>query len=365
MSKLYYDDELLRELCLAFGPTGCEDNVADIIKSQTEDFCDEMKLDKMGNLTVVLYGKNHGTENERRMMFSAHMDEVGFMITNVNGDGTLKFSNLGGIVGYALPARAVTVGDENNKIAGVIGTKAIHQLDGGERESMPKTSGLYIDIGAKDKDEAEAYVKRGAFAAFRSDFVRFGADGKYIKCKAIDDRFGCAVLVTVCREMYESNERPDHDTIFAFTVREEVGKSGAMTTAFDRDPHMAFVLEATAVADNTGSPVEARVAELGEGPAISFMDRSTIYSREMFDLVMNTAREYGVKCQPKRYVSGGNDAGHIHKTRAGIPTAAISAPARYIHTASNVIHYDDFKSTIALCAAIAEHVEPQAAVRLY
>ncbi len=354
--ELLSGDMLLRALSLAFGPTGCEDNVAELIEEQIRDFADEIKKDKMGSLTAVVYGKDHGTENERRVMFSAHMDEVGFMITNVNADGTLSFATLGGIVGAALPARRVTVGDENNKLPGVIGTKAIHQLEGDERAAMPKVSELYIDIGAKDREDAEHYVKRGDFATFSSEYVRFGPGEKYIKGKALDDRVGCAVLIGLLRSLKKREERLPHDVICAFTVREEIGKSGAMTTAYDRDPHMAFVLEATAVADNTGAPREKEVARLGEGPAISFFDRSTIYLRDVYEFVLETAREHGIKAQPKRYVSGGNDAGHIHKTRAGIRTAAISAPARYIHTASCVINDDDFHAMESLALALAESV---------
>ncbi len=355
--KLLSGNELLRALSLAFGPTGCEDNVAELVREQIKGCADEIKLDKMGNLTAVIYGRGHGTEAERRVMFSAHMDEVGFMITNVNADGTLSFSTLGGIVGSALPARRVTVGDAENKLPGVIGTKAIHQLDGAEREAMPKVSGLYIDIGAKDREDAEHYVKRGDFATFSSEYVRLGSGGKLIKGKALDDRVGCAVMIELLRSLSKREERLSHDVICAFTVREEVGKSGAMTTAYGVDPHMAFVFEATAVADNTGAPREKQVARLGEGPAISFFDRSTIYLRDVYEFVLETARENGIKAQPKRYVSGGNDAGHIHKTRAGIKTAAISAPARYIHTASCVIHEDDFTAMTSLALALAENVK--------
>lgn len=354
--KILSGDELLRALSLAFGPTGCEDNVAELIRSQIKDSADEVRHDRMGNLTVVLHGQNHGTADERRLLFSAHMDEVGFMITDVNSDGTLKFSCLGGIVPSALTARRVTVGDENNKLQGVIGTKAIHQLDGDEREAMPKVSELYIDIGANDKEEAEGYVKRGAFGTFDSEYIHFGRDGQFIKGKALDDRFGCAVMIELCRRLASRDEKLPHDVYFAFTVREEVGHSGAVVTAYEIDPHMAFVLEATAVADNTGAPREKQVAVLGEGPAISFMDRSTIYVREVYDFVLETAKKYGIKAQPKRYVSGGNDAGHIHKIRSGIRTAAISAPARYIHTASDVINADDYTSTLELAEKLAETV---------
>ncbi len=357
MSNILSGKELLRALSLTFGPTGCEDNVADLIRSQIKDCADEIRRDKMGNLVAVVYGSCHGTDAERRVMFSAHMDEVGFMIKNVNADGTLSFMTLGGIVGYALPSRRVTVGDENNRLPGVIGTKAIHQLKADEREAMPKVKELYIDIGAKDKEEAEHYVKRGDFATFDSEFVTFGSGNKYIKGKALDDRFGCAVLIELCRALHERAEKLPHDVYLAFTVREEVGKSGAETTAYAVDPQMAFVLEATAVADRSGAPHEKQVATLGEGPAISFMDRSTIYLREVYDFVLETAAARGIKAQPKRFVSGGNDAGHIHKTRAGIKTAAISAPARYIHTASCVIHEDDYNAALALVCALAESVK--------
>lgn len=350
--KNLYGLELLRELSLTFGPTGCEDNVAELIRRIVKPYADEITYDKMGNLVAAVYGADHGTDAERRLMFSAHMDEVGFMITEINGDGTLKFAPLGGIIPSVLGSRRVTVGDETNKVSGVIGSKAIHLQRGDEGEKMPSASDFYIDIGAKDKEEAEKYVRRGSFGTFDSEFRRYGADDKFVKGKAIDDRFGCALMCDLIRRIKDGKELP-HDVYFAFTVREEVGLSGAQTASYKINPHFAVILESTAVADNTGSPDEKKVAVLGDGPAISFMDRSTIYNKNVYEYVIALAKQKGIKAQPKRFVSGGNDAGHIHRVRAGVKVAAISAPSRYIHTASNVIHADDYASTLELVIAIA------------
>ncbi len=349
--KNLYGLELLRELSLTFGPTGCEDNVAEKIKMIVKGYADEVVLDKMGNLTAVLYGKDHGTENEKRLQFSAHMDEVGFMIKEITGDGCFKFALLGGITPSALGSRHVTVGDENGTVKGVIASKAIH-LQRGNSEDMPNVSDLYIDIGAKDKEEAEKYIKKGSFGTFDSEFRYFGEGDKFVKGKAIDDRFGCSIMCDLLRRL-RSEEKLPHDVYFAFTVREEIGLSGAKTASYRNDPDFAVVLEATAVADNTESSDEKRVSVLGDGPAVSFMDRTTIYNKEVYDYVLSLAKKKGIKAQPKRFVSGSNDAGPIHRTRDGVKVAAISAPTRYIHTASNVIHRDDYASTLDLVHAIA------------
>ncbi|MCD7783728.1 MAG: M20/M25/M40 family metallo-hydrolase [Firmicutes bacterium] len=356
MSELY-GIELLRRLSLAFGPTGCEGDVADIIEETISGFADEISRDRKGNVVAVLYGKNHGTADERRFMFSAHMDEVGFMITDINGDGTLKFTNLGGIVPSVLPARRVTVkGSCGEYIPAVIGSKPIHLQEGGERGKAEGISSLYIDIGAKDKEDAQKYVSRGDFATFSSDFVRFGHEEKQIKCKALDDRFGCAVECDALRTL-SREERGGADIIFAFTVSEEIGKSGAKTAAYRVNPHVAVVLEATAVADNMGLPETSRVAEQGKGPAVSFMDKGTVYGRDMYKAVMETADVHGIPAQPKRFVSGGNDAAHIQRIRGGVHVAAVSAPARYIHTAVDTINADDYESTVSLALALARDAD--------
>lgn len=360
MSKYanYTPVQLLRELSLAFGPSGCEGNVADIIREFVTPYADEVTSDRLGTV-IAVYRRaeecvrpsdidtepvtNEGKPEIDRLMLAAHMDEVGFMIKSIDGDGYLKIAALSGRDPKTLAGRNVTVGNEENKHIGYFGVKPAHLGGSGSFDS------LYIDIGAKDKEDAEKMVSIGDFGTYRSDFVEFG-DG-FIKGKAIDDRLGCTVLCMLLKRLREENARLPYDVYFCFTVREEIGASGAKTAADMIKPDIGIVIEATAV-DETNGDKYGRVARQGGGGCISFMDRSTIYDREVYDFILETAKKHGIAAQPKCYVSGGNDAGYIHKAGIGAKCAAISAPTQYIHTASNVVKESDMNAIIELAYAV-------------
>ena len=188
----YNGIELLRELCLVFGPTGCEDGVADFIKAQIDGVCDKAHTDRLGNLLALI---GSGDSKRQRIMISAHMDEVGFMVNQVTEDGYLKFGTVGGIDPSVLSGKNVTIGDEVSRIAGVIMSKAIHHKSPSEREEVTPIKSMYIDAGFENREEALKYVDIGTYATFDSEFVEFGKDGRKLKCKAIDDRLGCAVMI--------------------------------------------------------------------------------------------------------------------------------------------------------------------------
>ncbi|HPT84592.1 MAG TPA: M42 family metallopeptidase [Bacillota bacterium] len=339
--------ELLSKLSHAFGPTGCEYEVKDIIKEEIEGLADEIYTDRLGNLIAVVRGKGEG-----RLMLAAHTDEVGFMITNIDDDGTLRIDAVG-IDPRVMCGRQVVVGNdprngakEKTRVYGIVGSKPIHLQGGDEGSRANKIEDLYIDIGATDRGDAEKYVQPGDYGTFVTEFKEL--EGGLIMGKAIDDRFGCAVMVETIKWLRSEKVTPPCDVYFAFTVREENGLSGARVAAFEINPTKAIVLEATAVADIAEVPDSMRVAELGKGGAISLMDRATIYSTELVNHAFEVAKKYGIKCQPKRYVSGGTDAGVIHRTREGVPTLGISAPCRYIHSATSVFHRDDYDSVCQL-----------------
>jgi endoglucanase len=275
------------------------------------------------------------------------MDEVGFMVNRITDDGYLKISTVGGINGSVMAGRHVTVGDERSQINGVIASKAIHQKKSDDRLKADKIEKLYIDIGADSAEKAIEYADIGSFAAFAPNFGRFGKDGRYIHSKALDDRFGCALIIELMRLLAEEKELP-YDVYFCFTVREEVGISGAQTAAQSICPDYAIVLETTAVADLCDVDDSIRVAALGRGGAISLMDRSTIYNKEFITLALDVAKENEIPVQVKKYVSGGNDAGHIHKSGSGVKTLALSAPTRYLHSPNCVACYDDYESMLKL-----------------
>lgn len=339
--------ELLEKLCQAFGPTSCEYEVADIICAELEGKYDEHTVDFIGNHIFRIKGRS-----DKKLMFSAHMDEVGLMLSSIDENGYIYFQPVGGFDIKVLCGRKLFVGDYGKeKISGLIASKAIHQQSHEERGRATPIDRMYIDIGAKSKEDAEKYVSVGDYAVFDSDFVRFG-DGM-IKGKAIDDRLGCAVLCDIVNYIHENKIKPDFDLYFCFTVREEVGRSGASITANRIRPDMAIVLEATAVADIAGTPDYKRVAKTGSGPAVSYMDNGTSYLPEMTNFVMDLGKKHDIPCQLKQYVSGGNDAGHIHKASGGVKTAAISCPTRYIHSASCVFNEADYDSMYRLAREAA------------
>ncbi len=333
----------LKKLCLIDGISGDEGNVREYIISKIKDKC-EYTVDPMGNLLAFKKG-NKTPKN--KVMLSAHMDEVGFICTYICDNGFIKFTNVGGVDPKVAVGRAVKIGE--NKINGVIGNKAVHLCSDDEEKTAPKLDKLYIDIGANNKEDAEKYVSVGDSVYFVSDFVEFGEDK--IKAKAIDDRFGCAIML----KMIESDI--EYDTHFAFLVQEEVGCRGAGAAVFKIRPDYAIVLEATTASDISGVSEEDRVCVQGKGAVVSFMDRSTVYNRDLFKGAFALAKEKNIPVQPKTTVAGGNDAGAIHKACAGVYTIAVSLPCRYIHSGTSVGDKKDMKAcydlAVALCGEYA------------
>lgn len=335
----------LKELCQLPGVSSCEDEVRNFIQNRVMPYADSIRIDSLGNLIVFKRGAKH-TKN--KFMIAAHMDEVGLMIRSITDEGFLKFSSVGGIDRRVLIGKYVFVG--KNKTLGVIGTKAFHLVSKDEVKEIPKLTEFYIDIGAKNREEAKKAVSIGDVAVFENHFVEFG-DGM-IKAKAIDDRIGCAVMM-------ELIQRPlPMDCFFVFTVQEEVGTRGAFGAAFSVTPEIALVLEGTTAADLPTMKGHKKVCSPGKGPVIPFMDGATVYDRELFELLRSLAENHQIPWQTKQYISGGTDAAAIQKTKEGVRVAAISAAVRYLHTPSSVASSRDcmqvFQLALAFLDAIAD-----------
>ncbi|MBE6546121.1 MAG: M42 family metallopeptidase [Ruminococcaceae bacterium] len=335
---------LIREMCGLFGPSGCEGEVADRIEQRIRPFCDSVVRDRMGNVLALIRTGSNRTDDRCRIMLSAHMDEVGVMLTELCEDGLFRFDTVGGISPAVLEGRKVTLGDEINRLSGVIASKAIHHKKKSERNKPTPIEQMVIDIGAESKEEAERYLSIGSFGTFDSECYLFGEEDGFIKAKALDDRMGCAALIEIMRSVFENRPTADLDLYFCFTVREEIGLSGAKVAAEKIAPDYAIVLETTAVADLPETPVGRRVASLGKGGVLSVMDRSTIYDHEFFMKARQIAETNGIPTQVKQYVSGGNDAGSIHKTGVGVRCLALSVPTRYLHSPSCVASLSDYRA---------------------
>lgn len=333
--------ETLEKLCNINGVSGREENVREYIISRIKDKA-EIKVDNMGNLIAFVKGRQRA---KNKVMICAHMDEVGFIITGITDDGFLKFTNVGGIDEKVVYGRSLTVGEKN--ISGVVCVRPIHLLEKEEKEVCPKIKDMYIDIGASSRAEAEKYVAIGDSAYFVSEFLQFGES--MIKAKAIDDRYGCAAMI----KMIESGMQ--YDTYFAFVTQEEVGLRGSTAAAYTVAPDYAIVLESTTASDVNDTAEIDSVCRLGCGAVVSFMDRATLYDKQLFRLSKKIADENGIKWQTKTVVAGGNDAGAIHKSRGGVKTLAVSIPCRYIHSASCVAAKEDMISAYELAVKLAEN----------
>lgn len=327
---------LLKELTEAFGVSGAEHEVRNILKREIESWA-EYRTDALGNLIF----KKPGPEKKPKVMLAAHMDEVGLMISSIGKNGWLKFDTVGGIDDRILVSKTVVIGP--NKVKGVIGAKAIHLQEPKERETALKSKNLYIDIGAKDREDAEKLVKIGDFAAFDSKYEEMG---DMVKAKALDDRVGCYVITEILKRNY------DLALCGAFTVQEEIGMRGATVAAYALEPDIAIVLEGTFAADVPDTKEEGYSTTVGMGPAITLMDRTFIADRKLVDRVLQVAERNNIKCQLRRTAFGGTDAGKIHLTKEGIPTIVISVPCRYIHSPASLASMSDIQNTIALVDAL-------------
>lgn len=336
------DYSLLRRLCSANGISGDEGAVRELIINEIRDFADDIRTDNLGNLLVHKKGRERA---KNRLMLSAHMDEVGLMVTEITSDGFLKFDEVGGLDRRVVVGKRVRVG--KNGAAGVVGIKPVHLTHGDENAAIPAYSEMYIDIGADSREDALGVVGIGDSICFDSVFTETQST---IRSKAIDDRFGCLVLI----EMIKSDLK--YDTDFAFVVQEEVGLRGAKVAAYTIDPEFALVIETTTAADIPEIEPSKQVCALGGGAVVSVMDRTTIYDKGLVRAAFETAEEIGVKAQYKRAVAGGNDAGIIHKSNGGVRTLAVSLACRYLHAPNCVANKEDCESVMLLAQKMAEKI---------
>lgn len=344
------NQNLLKNLCELCGTSGREHDVRAFILHELEQ-CglpeDAVKVDRLGN---VLVHKKGASLARRKVMFSAHMDEVALMITDIHADGTLAFDMVGGINAAAVIGRQVQVG--RNRIAGVIGSKPVHLLSKDEKKKPADMHSLFCDIGTASKAETEALVRRGDIIYFCGDMQEIGSGT--LMSKAIDDRFGCTLLLEIIRSTLP------YDTDFAFVVQEEVGLRGAGVAAAQIDPDIAIVFEATTAADLAGSSGADRCCELGKGAVISYMDGRTIYDKDLYDLAVSLCSEQNIPWQTKTKIAGGNDAGAIQSAGRGARVLAVSVPCRYLHSPLSVIRTADAESCEKLAYALISALQEAA-----
>lgn len=337
---------ILESLSNAIGISGEEDEVRQLLIEAVRDHADDMLVDALGNLIVFQRGTSHP---DHTVMIAAHMDEVGLMVTAVDSNGLLQFTNVGGIDARILPGLRVKVGADRKN--GVVLWKPIHMWRDMKTVEMDS---LRIDIGATDKNA----VKLGERIAFDAEFKKLSET--VVRGKALDDRVGCSLLVDILAG------GPYPVTVAAaFTVQEEIGLRGATVAARRINPDAAIVLEGTPAFDVPDPTREADAGDLptnpatrmGAGVVLTLADASMIADPRVIRFLQETADAQGIPYQLKTVGSGGTDGGAIHTAQTGVPTMTLSAPCRYIHSPSALLDLNDYDCVLRLSQAVLRRLD--------
>lgn len=324
--------QLAKRLAEAFGVSGFEDEIRNVIRQEIGGLADEVQVDALGNLVAVKKGRGAG----KRVMLAAHMDQIGLMVTYIDEKGFMRFTNVGFIYSLASWGAQVRFAD------GTIGTVGV---DGRAepRHKLPELRDYYIDVGAANKTEVKQKV--GAVCGFWPGFT---SQDKAWFSPNMDDRVGCVVLVQLLRELKDTEI--DHDLYAVFTTQEEVGTRGARTAGYAIDPDIAIALDVTMTGDIPyASP--AMDVGLGKGVAIKVMDSGMISHRGLNGRLIETAEAAGIPFQLEVLQGGSTDAYAIQVGRAGVPTTALSIPSRHVHTPSQIVDERDVRATVDLLRA--------------
>lgn len=318
----------LKKVTQAFGVSGYEGQVRDVICEEVKNFADEVTVDALGNL--IVFKKGIG-ENKKKIMAAAHMDEIGFQVIKIEDKGLVKVRALGGI---PVPATYM------NRVIFRNGTIGVFSSSIKTDELKSDVKKLYIDIGAQSKEEAEKYLKIGDVACYMGEYVEL--KGNNITSKALDNRIGCYILA----EAFKKIDKPYNDIYFVFTVQEEVGLRGATVASSRINPDLGIAIDVTIANDYPNAPEGSNT--LGEGTAIKVSDGSVICNEYLVSEMVNCCKENNIKYQLDVIDGGGTDAGAINRSNFGVRASGISVATRYVHGPNAFVNMNDVEASIEL-----------------
>ena len=328
---------LIQKLVEAPGPSGYESQVRDLVKAEIEPLVDELRIDPLGNL-IARKGRPAG--GGAKMMLAAHLDEVGVAATHIDESGYVRFLPVGELSPLTCLGSRVRF---MNGITGVIGAE--HLAD---EQKTPAFEQMFIDLGFTSR--AECPLRIGDEAVFVQPFSDLG---KRLAGKALDDRAGVALLVEVLRQMRAQKIEPAHELYFVFSVQEQVGRRGAITAAYSIDPDLGLVIDATPSGDTPGGQKQA--ARLGKGPAIRVQDGRTLFDPAVVDWMVNAALAARLPYQMEVVEKAESGGWAIQLTHSGVPVGCLALPCRYLHSASEMVDYQDIQDGVRLVLELVRH----------
>ncbi|WP_420593753.1 M42 family metallopeptidase [Deinococcus sp.] len=329
------------------GVPGREDAVREYLRGELSSLVDETRVDAMGNLIAFKAGREPlGGAQRERVMLSAHMDEIGFLVRYIDDRGFLRVQALGGFDPRNLFARNVTVQTRSETLPGILtpGGRPIHISSAEDRSKVPELKAFFVDLGL-EAEEVKRRVRVGDMVTLDQQARQMG---QLIVGKAMDDRASVFMQLEVLRQL---EGPPRHDVYAVFSTQEEVGLRGAVTAAYSVEPTIGIGLDVTLAVDTPGVEADEAVTRLGEGIGIKVYDSSMVSTRSLVDEFADLAEREGIRYQLEVLALGGTDGAAIQRSRAGVPTLTLSLPTRYIHSVTEAVHVDDLEAGIALLLA--------------
>lgn len=351
MAKLDETLTMLKDLTDARGIPGNEREVRDVMKKYIEPFAEEITYDGLGSLIAKKTGKEGGP----KIMVAGHLDEVGFMITQIDDKGFLRFQTVGGWWSQVMLAQRVTIVTRKGDVTGIIGSKPPHILTAEARKKPVEIKDMFIDIGASSREEAAEWgVRPGDMVVPYFEFTVMNNE-KMLLAKAWDNRIGCAIAIDVLKHLKDA-EHPN--VVYGVgTIQEEVGLRGARTATSAINPDIGFAVDVGIAGDTPGISEKEALSKMGKGPQIILYDASLVSHKGLRDLVTDVADEMKIPYQFDAIAGGGTDAGSIHLTHNGVPALAITIATRYIHSHAAMLHRDDYENAVKLIVEVIKRLD--------
>lgn len=353
MTKLDETLTMLKDLTDAKGIPGNEREVREVMKKYIAPYADEVTTDGLGSLIAKKVGKEEGP----KIMVAGHLDEVGFMVTQIDDKGFIRFQPVGGWWSQVMLAQRVTIVTSKGDVTGVIGSKPPHILPPELRKKPVEIKDMFIDIGATSREEAMEFgVRPGDQIVPYFEFTVLKNE-KMLLAKAWDNRIGCAIAIDVLKNLKDV----DHPNVVygVGTVQEEVGLRGARTSSHLIEPDIAFGVDVGIAGDTPGVSEKEAQGKMGKGPQIILYDASMVSHKGLRDFVINVADELNIPYQFDAIPGGGTDSGAIHLTANGVPALSITIATRYIHSHAALLHRDDYENTVKLITEVIKRLDKE------
>ncbi len=347
-------EAVLKSMLEAISPSGYEGPCANIFREEALKFADEVRRDRHGNTHAVLEGTG-----PLRVMFAGHCDEIGFLVQSIDKNGYLWIAPIGGWDPQVAQGQRVRILGRKGVVSGVIGKKPIHLMTPEDRKNVVQLKDLWVDIGAESRKEAEKVVEVGDPLVIAYGYERIA--GERVVARGMDNRIGAFICLEAARKVSQARPRPAATLVSVATVQEEIGLRGATTSSFGADAHVGIAVDVTFASDHPGLGDAARALNevaLGKGPVLT---RGPNTHPRLFDRIVETARRHAIPLQICAEGRGtGTDANAMQLSRAGMATALLSIPNRYMHSPCEMVDLRDVEACIALMAAVALELEPDA-----